>query len=85
MIQADRQMTKWIHLYPQIPEDGQVVFVCLDDFRIFIGQCTYIGENDLGADDLMFYLYQVNTYLTAGRVTHYVPVILPQPPRQEND
>ena len=78
-------MSEWVEYIPNIPENGQVVFILTDKKAIFIAQAIYGGKDFLGNETVMFYIYQANTYISDKHITHYLPVILPQPPGSSND
>lgn len=76
-------MNEWLKLYPQIPSNGQVVFIYVDGEgykAIYVAQCTYVGKNELGTDEISFYAYRVNIYITDEQVKYWMPVILPTVP-----
>lgn len=75
------QMKQWVKLYPNLPDSGQVVFILLTTEKtVYIAQCVYIGKNELGTEEILFYIFQVNSYIESEYVHSYMPVILPQPP-----
>ena len=74
-------VAKWVKYTPEIPDNGQVVFIHLIDDKIFVAQTIYAGKTETGGEYIIFYVYQQSMYVEDWRVKHYMPVILPQPPK----